>query len=255
MLQTGYIPDLPSEKDWAYSRKKGLRIPDTVYIPTPPVQHQYAVGSCAWKALTLAMEDAQVLSGNKNWWYLSALFGYYQYRLRYADVDEDDGCYLRFCMELAREIGVCRESLWPYEDGSNWDVEPPEECLEEAKNHKIESYWRLDPIGVSKNMIIDNMLACMAEGYGFVGGVLVYDSFMSDYTERTGIISMPNPKVERLQGGHAVFFNGYDLNDEVFHGQNSWGPLWGKKGRFIIPFDYLTNFGQDYWTVRMVSNA
>jgi hypothetical protein len=34
--------------------------------------------------------------------------------------------------------------------------------------------------------------------------------------------------------------------------RNSWGPAWGKKGYFTMPYDYVANrdLSDDFWTIR-----
>jgi C1A family cysteine protease len=47
---------------------------------------------------------------------------------------------------------------------------------------------------------------------------------------------------------------GYDDSTQVFRVENSWGPTWGQKGFFTIPYAYLTSadLASDFWTIRLV---
>lgn len=244
-------PDLPDGRDYKYSsiRFKG-QIPNVIDLPLPPVQDQREVGSCVFKAMTMCMESAQVFGANQDWWYLSALQAYYRYREIYGDVRVDDGAYIRLALGLAAKEGVCKESLWPYHDGEKWDQSPPAMARDEARNHRIESYWNLE--GESKPETIDNMLSCLAQGYAFMGGVSLYDSFLSDYVAKTGKVPWPDLKTERLRGGHAMVWKGVDLHKGVFLTRNSWGE-WGDHGDCEMPLEYLPTFGRDFWTVRNVT--
>ena len=60
---------------------------------------------------------------------------------------------------------------------------------------------------------------------------------------------------EAVVGGHAVLAVGYDDKHQVFIVRNSWGPKWGQKGYFTIPYAYLTDhhLASDFWTIRLVS--
>ena len=62
---------------------------------------------------------------------------------------------------------------------------------------------------------------------------------------------MPTIK-EALIGGHAVMAVGYDDTQCRFIVCNSWGPGWGIKGYFTIPYAYLidSNLADDFWTIR-----
>jgi C1A family cysteine protease len=61
-------------------------------------------------------------------------------------------------------------------------------------------------------------------------------------------------KGESSIGGHAVVGVGYDDAKQWFVVRNSWGPKWGMKGYFTLPFPYLTdsNLSDDFWTIRVV---
>jgi len=92
---------------------------------------------------------------------------------------------------------------------------------------------------------------CLAEGYPFVFGFTVYESFESPAVAKTGVLDMPKPQ-EKTLGGHAVMAVGYDDKAKRFLVRNSWGSDWGLKGYFTIPYDYLDsrNLADDFWTIR-----
>ena len=95
------------------------------------------------------------------------------------------------------------------------------------------------------------MRACLASGFPFVFGFAVYEGFESQQTAKTGVVEMPKAG-ERMLGGHAVLGVGYDDTARRFTVRNSWGPKWGQKGYFTIPYDYLAdrNLSDDFWTIR-----
>jgi C1A family cysteine protease len=64
-------------------------------------------------------------------------------------------------------------------------------------------------------------------------------------------VQMPQPN-ERSIGGHAVLAVGYDDEQRRFIARNSWGIIWGQKGYFTIPYEYLANrnLADDLWTIR-----
>lgn len=95
------------------------------------------------------------------------------------------------------------------------------------------------------------MRACLADGYPFVFGFSVYESFESDEVAKSGVPSMPSPD-ERQVGGHAVLAVGYDNTQRRFTIRNSWGPKWGIKGYFTMPYEYVgsRDLSDDFWTIR-----
>jgi C1A family cysteine protease len=122
-------------------------------------------------------------------------------------------------------------------------VKPGPACYKEALDHQITSYRRI--------LTLDEMRRCLAEGFPFVFGFTVYESFESQEVAKTGIVQMPQPS-ERSIGGHAVLAVGYDEAQRRFIVRNSWGTGWGQKGYFTIPYDYVSNrnLSDDFWTIR-----
>lgn len=95
------------------------------------------------------------------------------------------------------------------------------------------------------------MRSCLADGFPFVFGFTVYESFESQQVAKSGVVSMPKP-TERALGGHAVLGVGYNDAKKTFIVRNSWGDDWGQKGYFIMPYKYLSdrNLADDFWTIR-----
>jgi C1A family cysteine protease len=98
------------------------------------------------------------------------------------------------------------------------------------------------------------MQGCLAEGYPFVFGFTVYESFESQQVADTGVVPMPAAG-ETVMGGHCVVAVGYDSTKRVFIIRNSWGTSWGMKGYCTMPFEYLltASLASDFWTLRSVS--
>jgi len=248
-------PDILDGRDFKYSsiRFRGT-IPNEVDLVVPPVQDQFNVGSCVFKGITLAAEVAQVFGSTNVPYYLSALDAYYDYRLTYDNVHVDDGAYIRLALERARKRGLCRESVWPYGNGENWDKQPPVAPV----YYKIYKYWGLD--GNSKTEKVENIIAALASGVTtsnnkvIVGGFSLYESFLSEYTEKTGKVDMPNYKAERFIGGHCMVIKGYSLRTENFIVRNSWGP-WGynQSGDCFMPFGYIADLGNSFYIIDIVT--
>ena len=120
---------------------------------------------------------------------------------------------------------------------------PDTTCYREARDHQLTAYARLETV--------EEMHACLADGFPFVFGFSVYESFESATVARTGVAPMPR-RNEKLLGGHAVLAVGYDDARKRFLVRNSWGTGWGMKGYFTLPYDYLgdRNLSDDFWTIR-----
>jgi C1A family cysteine protease len=205
------------------------------------VEDQGQLGSCTANALVGALEFL-MLKDQKTYVDMSRLFVYYNERVIEHTVNQDSGAMIRDGIKTLAKQGVCTEKLWPY-DISQFTVTPPDPCYKEALNYQITSYQRIDTV--------DEMRSCLADGFPFVFGFTVYESFESQDVASTGVVNMPGPD-EQVMGGHAVVGVGYDDSQKRFIVRNSWSDGWGMKGYFTIPYDYLANrnLSDDFWTIR-----
>ncbi|HEX7501442.1 MAG TPA: C1 family peptidase [Polyangia bacterium] len=241
----GWIPDLPDHRDFLYAalRPAGVRLPTSVDLrpSMSPVENQGQLGSCTANALAGALEFLEMKSG-QSFVDLSRLFIYYNERAVEHTISSDSGAMIRDGIKTLASLGVCPEKKWPYVI-SAFTKKPSAACYTDAKNHTISTYHRIASVG--------EMRACLAEGYPFVFGFSVYETFESPAVARTGVLNMPKPR-ERQLGGHAVCAVGYDDKAKRLLVRNSWGPDWGMKGYFTMPYDYVanSNLSDDFWTIR-----
>jgi hypothetical protein len=236
---------LGDQRDWLYAYRtlgKAKEVPKVVSNICPIVRDQEWLGICgpfAGAALLTATKVRNFEPLDKTFVY-SPLFLYYAYRLEFGRIDSDDGVMLRNLLKVMAKYGICRESTWPFVP-ENFAVMPPPEAWEEAKTNRIQSYHALYSLG--------DMQVCLAEGYGFLGGIGCYESIHD--AEKTGIIQVPKLG-ERLLGWHALFFGGgYDNHKKMLKAQNSWGD-WGDEGYAWLPYEYMSRPGlaADFWTIR-----
>jgi C1A family cysteine protease len=241
----GWVPDLPDQRDLLYSviRPKPVTLPEKVDLreTCSAVEDQGNLGSCTGNALAGALEFLE----RKNkvpFIDLSRLFIYYNERVIEGTVRFDSGAMLRDGIKTLKNQGVCSEKKWPYVV-SKFKFKPTPSCYKEALDHQITSYHRI--------LSLDEMRTCLAEGFPFVFGFSVYESFNTEEVAKTGVVAMPGQS-ERAIGGHAVLAVGYDESDKRFLVRNSWGTEWGQKGYFTIPYEYLADrsLSDDFWTIR-----
>jgi C1A family cysteine protease len=248
----GWIPDLPDFRDYSINiihkpKDKLIRLPTSVDLRNlcSKIEDQGNLGSCTANALVGNLEFLE----NKDkvqFADLSRLFVYYNERVIEQSVDYDSGASLRDGIKTLNRQGICSEKLWPY-DISKFTNKPTVVCYKHALTHKATSYYRLDTI--------DQMRICLADGFPFVFGFSVFESFESPEVATTGIVPMPTLD-EQLLGGHAVCCVGYNDTNQRFLVRNSWGISWGQQGYFTIPYAYLVdrNLSDDFWTIRRATN-
>jgi C1A family cysteine protease len=244
----GWTPDIPDQRDFMYAAparvQKNLPALVDLTAKCPPVYDQGQLGSCTANAIAGAIEFDQ-RNERKSEFIPSRLFIYYNERMIEGTVGSDSGAQLRDGIKTVAAQGACHENLWPY-DPAQFAQHPPAGCYSDAEAHKALLYLRLAPV-------MSSMRGCLASGYPFVFGFTVYESFESDAVAATGIVPMPQSD-EAVIGGHAVVAIGYDDKAAQFIVRNSWGPDWGRKGYFRIPYTYLTqrSLASDFWTIQTV---
>jgi C1A family cysteine protease len=241
----GWVPDLPDRRDLLYGAIRpvpAILPPHADLRPTCSViEDQGNLGSCTGNALAGAIEFLE-RKNNVPFIDVSRLFIYYNERAIEGTINSDSGAMLRDGIKTLKKQGVCSERKWPYII-SKFAAKPRTACYKEALEHQITSYHRI--------ITLDEMRTCLAEGFPFVFGFTVYESFQSQEVAKTGIVSMPQPD-ERAVGGHAVLGVGYDDAEKRFIVRNSWGTEWGQQGYFTMPYEYVAdrNLSDDFWTIR-----
>ena len=246
----GWIPDLPDHRDFTYAAPMEIAaaLPSKVDLrpQCPPVYDQGQLGSCTANSIAGAHEFEQMKQNKPDVFVPSRLFIYYNERVIEGSVKSDSGAQIRDGIKSIASQGVCPETEWPYVI-TKFATKPPAQAFKDAKNNAAVSYQ-----GIVQSL--NQFKGCLASGYPFVFGFAVYESFESPVVAKTGNAPMP-ASGEQALGGHAVMAVGYNDTAQRFIVRNSWGPTWGQKGYFTLPYAYLTdpNLASDFWTIRLVN--
>lgn len=262
----GWRPDKPDKRDLYHTPPARLTLvlpPSIDQRPKmPPVYDQGALGSCTFNMASgmmhyLMLNGMHIRDNVGEVFTPSRLAGYYDERVIEGTVDWDSGAEIRDALKVIAQNGVGPEDRagapenWPY-DISKFKVKPPAAYYAEATTHQGLVYSR-----VQQNECM--MKGVLAQGLPIGIGFTVYDSFESDYTNSTGIVTMPGPG-EGVLGGHAVMVVGYDDEGKAapiprcWIVRNSWGEGWGDAGYCYFPYAYLLDSGlsDDFWCLQSI---
>jgi C1A family cysteine protease len=246
----GWVHDLPDARDYMYAAPlirfpQGLPPSIDLRSECPPVYNQGQLGSCTANGIGGAIEFDQRKQGTKTF-VPSRLFIYYNERVIEGTVSTDSGAQVRDGIKSVATLGAPPEIDWPY-NVAEFAQKPPAKAYTDAKTDVVSSYSR-----VAQNLA--QMQGCLADGYPFVFGFTVYESFESQQVTDTGVVPMPAAG-ETVMGGHCVVAVGYDSANRVFIIRNSWGTTWGMKGYCTMPYEYLltASLASDFWTLRSVT--
>lgn len=251
----GWKPDVPDHRDHYFSVFRApSALPKFVDLrsscPTP--FNQFSLGSCTANAVAGSLKFAQTKQRKNVLFTPSRLFIYYNTRSLEGTINEDSGASLRNTIKSVGKWGAPPETDWVY-DISKFKVKPSSLAYTNGEKNQAIEYMRVIQTPTT-------IQTCLTEGFPFVFGFSVYESFDTATTAKTGIIPMPLT-TEANYGGHAVQGVGYNASNETINGipgrhyicRNSWGPYWGMSGYFAMPFDYVHgDLAADFWTIRLV---
>lgn len=244
-IKYGWIPDLPDQRDYSYTRLAVSipSLPDKIDLRPfcTPIENQGNIGSCTANVLVGNLEYLKKKQLKKIIDF-SRLFLYYNERVIRNTVKVDSGASLRDGIKTLVKLGDCLEKIWPY-DIKHFEDKPIEDAYKNARDYQIKSYYRIKSI--------EEMKHTLSNGFPFVFGFALYESFETKSVAKTGYVTIPK-RDERLLGGHAVMAVGFDESKKIFIVRNSWGKKWGDRGYFYMPYGYLSNsrLASDFWTIR-----
>lgn len=177
---------------------------------------------------------------------------------------DDSGSSVRQICKTLKKDGTCDERLFPYTT-DNFSKEPGSFANEDAKKHRIKSYYRCETLREIKE--------ALAMGLPVLVGCAIYEDFYR--TGFDGNIPRINTRTECL-GGHLMVLVGYKQKlltnkvkfiirnswGESIKNENSWGYAFnhpsdggfGDDGHGYIDEDNLMNILLDAWVIAEIED-
>jgi C1A family cysteine protease len=253
----GAAPDPVDKRDFLYKPPKNLgKLPEKVDLRPicPGVHEQGDPPTCTGFAISAAFQIQQRRQSLVDFW-PSPLFIYYTERAMQRAQHRKGGANLRAGLRAVSQHGVCPEKLWPY--SQKWAVirtKPPAKAYEFAEHHKILNYQRLEQGSRSDTAFLKLLKSRLKEGATFMFAFKVYKSFEEDPDLKSGVMPVPHPHEDFITW-HAVLAVGYDDARRQLLVRNSWGPGWGHKGYFWMPYEFIVRkeMTADFWTITAVT--
>lgn len=203
---------------------------------------QKSTGSCVAQSTIKALEIKRIIQhGHANHVDLSVLDLYYNARARMTPplTEWDQGTYISLACDVLRDIGVCRDSMFPFKVADVYK-RPSVMAERESRLNMIKSHFKIKSYGQDR---LDDIIFNLRAGNPVIFGTTVGTDWM---VYRGG--KEPLRVETRPKGGHAMCCLGYV--DGLFIIENSWGNFWGSDGfGFVAPEVFTHPSTMDLWVI------
>lgn len=205
--------------------KLGAATPATQYVITErtPISDQLAIEDCVSNAgcdmleILYGIENPTIVPNQ-----LSRLFLYWNSRLYDQTTDKNVGTYIHNAMNSLTNLGVCRESLWPYDQNKIF-AQPPVLCYKEGDDNTLNTFYQI--MSSDAERLADIEAAIRADHPVIFGTEIGAELENYDGNPNTVI-----DVTKAASGGHCMLVVGVRTNtagNKEFLIRNSWGTGWG----------------------------
>ncbi|BBO81970.1 hypothetical protein DSCO28_25360 [Desulfosarcina ovata subsp. sediminis] len=226
--------DLPDDRDWAYTPPP-IPLRTAMLKPrTLTILDQQQEGACTGFGLAAVINLLNQKRQSKV--RVSARMLYEMARKHDEWPGEEySGSSCRGAIKGFANMGVCRDSYWPYVGGQPGTLSV--KAAKDAHSNTIGAYYRL-------NQRISDFHAALNEAGAIYCSANVHDGWNTSAIQNGAI-----PLREETRGGHAFAIIGY--NRKGFWIQNSWGKDWGRSGTALWTYeDWYANI-TDAWVLSL----
>jgi hypothetical protein len=209
--------------------------PKEFELEMPKVKNQKQVGSCVAHSLSTVVE---YFNQKETGEYEEMSTGYI-YGNRRLTLYKGKGMYTRDAIHTVSKYGDVPDYHFPINVEVPKAIEKFESKVDEIEKNgyffKFAEYFKLKDEKSIKTSIMEN------------GPVVFAMPWYDDIVVNNGVMETKCVKTAKT-GGHCMVIYGW--NETGWKVQNSWGKLWGKKGRVVIPYDVTFN---EVWGIKDAS--
>lgn len=226
----GAIPSPPDPRDYVLATTS-KPLPTEYILPPVAVKNQGNVGACVAFAVTSSKENEMAGEHGKGYTRLSEGFLYANSK-GVSGFYTGVGSFPRQILKQMQKYGTPTYDQYPkygekpgfLETVAN-DINAEPELLEKANQNRIGRYYRIGlTVDAIKNAIYETKAPVVFTWTIRGRGLVTCDGFLT-------------PRIGNLISRHAMILYGWDDNQEVLYGQNSWGEYWGNNGRFKLKYE------------------
>ena len=223
MLNYGVMPPKTDLRDYKV-KACATNVIDFQLDNLPTVKNQKSINSCAAHSSSSILEwfNAKETGEYRE---LSVGFIYGMQGVAFNRLDE--GMYLRDVCKIIQQYGDCLH------DTISFNIEMPE-CYNRLKENLNESVYNEALISKIKSYAKCTTDEAVKHAIMTYSPVLMSIKWHDKYKLKDGNVIHFDTTSDN--GYHAVMVYGFNENGWLC--QNSWGKLWGNKGRFVLPYEH-----------------
>jgi hypothetical protein len=139
------------------------------------------------------------------------------------------GARIEDALDLAKNIGVIEESVWPYTSNDYHNMISKLRADTTSNRYKIQAFYPLKPGS------IEQFKKVLKQGSSIIAGIRLPDYFSSDVSGNWRL----RGSSFNYAGSISICIVGYDDATKRFKFKNSWGANWGDEGYGYLRYDDL----------------
>lgn len=225
----GSVPDL---RDYVATSSRETFPKEFALEEMPAIKNQGAIGSCVAHALSTVVEYFNEKETGK---FVEMSTGYI-YGNRLTSTYKGRGMFVSDALKAVNKFGDVPFTDFPHNVEVPYAISVFSQKSDKLEpiglNYKIAEYFRLKDEAAIKTHLLDG------------NPVVISMTWFDDIRIKDGVMVTEQKKSDKT-GAHCMVLFGW--NEIGWKVQNSWGPIWGDNGTFVLPYNIPT---KEVWGVK-----